>query len=96
MIISNLLTLRLNQYKINLKYFMSPVSVYVENCIRQELQKNFNPTVLEVINTCAEHDEPVDEENYFKVVVVSDKFEGKSEFTVIYNDVYSCTTKEVG
>lgn len=55
---------------------MSTASKCVENCIRAKLQKRFNPKVLQLVNESYMHNVPKDSETHFKVVIVSDEFEG--------------------
>lgn len=55
---------------------MSAVSKCVENSIRSKLQNRFNPKVLQLINESHMHNVPRDSETHFKVVIVSDEFEG--------------------
>ncbi|XP_025199744.1 putative bolA-like protein K11H12.1 [Melanaphis sacchari] len=55
---------------------MTTISKGVENCIRMKLQKRFNPKVLQLINESHMHNVPKDSETHFKVVIVSDEFEG--------------------
>lgn len=45
--------------------------------IQQKLQQLFQPTFLEVVNESHMHSVPPDSETHFKVVIVSDAFEGK-------------------
>ena len=46
--------------------------------ISEKLTTNFAPSYLDVINESYKHNVPKGSESHFKVVVVSDKFEGKS------------------
>ncbi|XP_022160930.1 bolA-like protein 1 [Myzus persicae] len=55
---------------------MSTASKCVESCIRTKLQNRFNPKVLQLINESHMHNVPKDSETHFKVVIVSDEFEG--------------------
>lgn len=55
---------------------MSAASKCVENCIRTKLQNRFNPKVLQLINESYMHNVPKDSETHFKVVIVSDEFDG--------------------
>lgn len=62
---------------------MSIVTGYVEKCIRRELVKRFQPKLLEVINECKKYDVSEEDESYFKIVVVSDVFEGMPLIEVV-------------
>jgi stress-induced morphogen len=50
----------------------------VQKSIKQKLFSSFNPIHLEIFNESYMHSVPKDSETHFKVVVVSDQFEGKS------------------
>ncbi|MCS5588096.1 MAG: BolA/IbaG family iron-sulfur metabolism protein [Porticoccaceae bacterium] len=50
----------------------------VEGIIRQKLEQAFSPAYLEVINESASHSVPEGSESHFKVVMVTDRFVGKS------------------
>ena len=51
----------------------------VENRIREKLNKSFEPVShLQVLNESYMHNVPKGSETHFKVIVASDKFEGKS------------------
>jgi BolA protein len=50
----------------------------VETGIIQKLEKAFSPAHLEVINESASHNVPKGSESHFKVVIVSDSFNGLS------------------
>jgi BolA family transcriptional regulator, general stress-responsive regulator len=56
--------------------FMRGGSMSMQNQIEKKLQSDFNPTHLEVLNESANHNVPDGSESHFKVVVISDKFEG--------------------
>lgn len=49
-----------------------------ESFIRAKLAEVFQPIHLEVINESGNHSVPKGSESHFKVVIVSDRFEGKS------------------
>ncbi len=49
----------------------------IENVIKQKLSKEFVPLHLDVINESHQHNVPAGSESHFKVVIVSDAFEGK-------------------
>jgi BolA family transcriptional regulator, general stress-responsive regulator len=51
--------------------------VRIQPSIERKLRENFSPSVLEVINESSMHSVPPGSETHFKVVVVSDAFEGK-------------------
>lgn len=43
-----------------------------------KLSKAFNPVHLEVLNESSMHNVPKDSETHFKVIIVSEKFQGQS------------------
>ncbi len=49
----------------------------IQERIQQKLTQAFSPSHLEVINESHMHNVPAGSESHFKVVVVSDAFEGK-------------------
>jgi BolA protein len=49
----------------------------VQESIERKLEERFTPSVLEVTNESSRHSVPAGSETHFKVVVVSDAFEGK-------------------
>ncbi len=49
----------------------------IEASIHDKLVDAFTPSVLQVINESHGHNVPAGSESHFKVVVVSDQFEGK-------------------
>ncbi len=49
----------------------------VQRRIEEKLRERFVPFVLEVVNESSKHSVPAGSETHFKVVVVSDAFEGK-------------------
>jgi BolA protein len=51
--------------------------VRVQKSIERKLEERFSPTWLEVTNESSKHSVPAGSETHFKVVVVSDAFEGK-------------------
>ena len=50
----------------------------IETLIRSKIGDALRPAVLEVFNESYKHSVPKGSESHFKVVVVSDQFEGKS------------------
>ncbi|XP_074096445.1 bolA-like protein DDB_G0274169 isoform X1 [Cotesia typhae] len=58
----------------NIKNNMSTSNRPVENSMKKKLEKDLEPSHLEIINESAMHNVPKDSESHFKVVVVSDKF----------------------
>ncbi|MEM7209350.1 MAG: transcriptional regulator BolA [Pseudomonadota bacterium] len=48
-----------------------------ENTIRKKLEIAFSPQQLSVINESHKHNVPAGSESHFKVLIVSDAFEGK-------------------
>jgi stress-induced morphogen len=53
-------------------------TVQIGRRIEQKLAERLTPSVLEVVNESGMHSVPRDSETHFKVVVVSDAFQGKS------------------
>jgi stress-induced morphogen len=51
--------------------------VEIQRLIEQKLRERLVPAVLEVLNESSRHSVPPGSETHFKVVVVSDAFEGK-------------------
>mmetsp|Transcript_9229 Transcript_9229/g.14977 ORF Transcript_9229/g.14977 Transcript_9229/m.14977 type:complete len:122 (+) Transcript_9229:59-424(+) len=51
----------------------------VQQSITQKLSSLFEPTHLEVINESNQHNVPKGSETHFKVVIVSNQFDGKSK-----------------
>ncbi len=49
----------------------------IQNSIQQKLERTFNPSHLEVTNESHMHNVPPNSESHFKVVIVSDLFDGK-------------------
>ena len=49
----------------------------IESVIEQKLLAEFSPIHLEVINESHQHNVPPGSESHFKVVIVSEKFEGE-------------------
>lgn len=52
------------------------MSGVVENSIRNKLQTTLNTSHLDIINESYMHNVPKGSETHFKVVVVSEKFDG--------------------
>lgn len=50
----------------------------VETLISSKLQSQFKPTHMDIVNESFKHNVPKGSESHFKVVIVSDQFEGKS------------------
>lgn len=48
----------------------------LEDRIRQKLENELKPSVLEIQNESNKHSVPPNSETHFKVVIVSDRFEG--------------------
>lgn len=55
---------------------LSTMSGVVENSIRNKLQTTLNTSHLDIINESYMHNVPKGSETHFKVVVVSEKFDG--------------------
>ena len=51
----------------------------IQQTITQKLTKLFEPTHLEVINESYMHNVPKGSESHFKVIIVSEQFDGKSK-----------------
>lgn len=62
--------------------------------IEEKLAARFNPGHLEVINESNQHNVPDGSESHFKVVVVSDAFDGKSLVTQ-HRMVYQLLSSEL-
>ncbi len=50
----------------------------VETIIVRKIKEAFSPSFLEVVNESYKHNVPKDSETHFKVVVVSNSFDGRS------------------
>ena len=50
----------------------------VQQDIERQLQENFAPDYLEVVNESSQHNVPANSETHFRVVLVTDQFEGAS------------------
>ena len=48
----------------------------IQQQIQQKLTDTFNPSHLEVFNESSSHNVPAGSESHFKVVIISDEFEG--------------------
>ena len=66
----------------------------VQRVIEQKLQAAFIPVALEVLNESHMHSVPPGSETHFKVVVVSDQFEGKRS-VARHQAVYKALADEV-
>jgi BolA protein len=60
----------------------------IQQEIEQRLQAQLSPMVLEVVNESHQHSVPPDSETHFRVVVVSDAFEG-SRVVARHQQVYA-------
>ncbi|WP_194089731.1 transcriptional regulator BolA [Vibrio hibernica] len=49
----------------------------IQDMIEKKLQASFSPQYLEVLNESNMHNVPPGSESHFKVVIVSDEFDGK-------------------
>ncbi len=49
----------------------------IQNSIEDKLNEHFEPDFLEVINESSQHNVPIGSETHFKVVLVSQQFNGK-------------------
>jgi BolA protein len=49
----------------------------IQQSIQEKLQANFSPLHLEVINESHQHNVPEGSESHFKIVLVSESFEGE-------------------
>ena len=52
------------------------MKVIIQKTIEEKLQQLLNPTYLKVINESHQHNVPTGSESHFKVVVVSEVFDG--------------------
>ena len=66
----------------------------VQQTIETKLAAGLNPLHLEVINESHQHNVPAGSESHFKVVLVSEAFEGKSLVSQ-HRMVYSLLTEEM-
>ncbi|XP_076439702.1 DNA-binding transcriptional regulator BolA-like [Babylonia areolata] len=57
---------------------MNDILKPLESSIKKKLTDTFKPTVLQIVNESYMHNVPKGSETHFKVVVVSDSFEGAS------------------
>lgn len=62
--------------------------------IQQKLQQLFQPTLLEVVNESHMHSVPPDSETHFKVVIVTDAFEGKRK-VARHQQVYAALSEQL-
>lgn len=62
---------------------MFTVASFVEKSIKKELTKRFEPKVLEVTNEYEKFDVSKEDESHFKIVIVSDVFEGMPLLEVV-------------
>lgn len=65
-----------------------------ESIITKKLEEAFSPDHLQVINESASHNVPEGSESHFKVVLVSQSFEGQSAVKR-HQSVYSVLAKEL-
>ncbi|QTH65390.1 transcriptional regulator BolA [Psychrosphaera ytuae] len=49
----------------------------IEQRIKDKLLETFSPDVLDVVNESYQHNVPQGSESHFKVIIVSDQFDGK-------------------
>eukprot|EP00039_Didymoeca_costata_P031090 m.33069 g.33069 ORF g.33069 m.33069 type:complete len:160 (+) comp8484_c0_seq2:94-573(+) len=61
---------------INVKRFATAEAMSVSESITSKLTEEFNPEHLNVINESHMHNVPRNSETHFKVIIVSDKFQG--------------------
>ena len=66
----------------------------VQEILEQQLQKALQPVLLEVINESAQHNVPPDSESHFRVLIVSEKFEGLS-LIKRHQKVHQIVAKEI-
>ena len=62
----------------------------VQDTLKQKLEESFQPVVLKIINESPNHNVPEGSESHFRVIIVSQKFEGVSTIKrhqMIYNIV---------
>lgn len=67
----------------------------IQQAIEHKLAEGLKPRHLEVINESHQHNVPKGSESHFKVVLVSDAFEGKSLVSQ-HRMVYSLLCDEIG
>jgi len=66
----------------------------IERRIRERIEVDFAPSHLEVVNESSGHNVPSGSESHFKLVVVSDAFEGASRVDR-HRRVYACLAEEL-
>jgi BolA protein len=66
----------------------------IESIILEKLEKAFSPSHLEVINESDSHNVPNGSESHFKVILVSQEFEGKTAVKR-HQSVYSVLAHEL-
>ncbi len=66
----------------------------VEQTIRQRLEAAFQPRHLEVVNESHQHSVPANSETHFKVVLVSDAFDGRRK-VARHQQVYAQLSEEL-
>jgi BolA protein len=58
-------------------FFLLEVPMTVQQDIEQQLARTFAPLFLDVANESHQHSVPANSETHFKVVLVSDRFDGQ-------------------
>lgn len=66
----------------------------VQQQIEQQLRERFQPSLLDVVNESHMHSVPPDSETHFKVVIVSDHFEG-SRKVARHQQVYAALAAQL-
>ncbi len=66
----------------------------IQDQIEKKLKQAFSPTYLKVINESGMHNVPKGSESHFKVIVVSEKFEGERLLTR-HRKINSCLSEEL-
>ena len=68
------------------------MSVQLE--IERKLERQFTPVVLEVVNESHQHSVPANSETHFKVVLVSDRFDGQHR-VARHREVYAALADQL-
>ncbi len=66
----------------------------IQNQIEKKLKAAFSPFYLKVINESGMHNVPKGSESHFKVIVVSEKFEG-DRLLIRHRKINSCLSDEL-
>ena len=66
----------------------------IESIILEKLERSFSPSYIQVINESDSHNVPKGSESHFKVILVSQEFEGKTAVKR-HQSVYSVLAHEL-